>query len=71
MCEIDFIPPENVFIFCQHSDTYQHLCAHVWFKGLPNSKGSFVLFWLYYISLESDHHYAFVEILTMQECAFW
>ena len=20
MCEIDFIPPENVFIFCQHPD---------------------------------------------------
>ena len=44
MCQIDFFPPKYL-VHILPTFKYQHLCAHVWFKGLPNSKGSFVLFW--------------------------
>ena len=69
MCLIDFMCPENVFIFCQHSDI--SIYVHTFdLRDFLIQKDPLCYFGIYYISLESDHHYAFVEILTMQECAF-
>ena len=70
MCQIDFIPPKNVFIFCQHSDI--SIYVHTFdLRNFQIQKDVLCYFgYMYYISLECDHHYAFVEILTMQEGAF-